>query len=111
MSEITEKLDNAVFSNNDIVSGDIDTDIVTFFRNGKALNSVNLTNINLDDDNFDYYDPKTINHIRLIALYNRFKQNKRYKRQKGKELMPAAWHRTRRWDWCMPENEKKRKKK
>ena len=31
MSEITEKIDNAVFPNDDIVFGDIDTDFVTLF--------------------------------------------------------------------------------
>lgn len=84
-SEITEKLDNAVFSNNDIVLGDIDTDFVTFFWNDIALNSVNLTNVNLDDDHFDNCDSKTINHITLMAPYNRFKQKKGCKKQIRKE--------------------------
>ena len=52
-SKMIEKLDNAVFSNDDIVFGDI----VTFFSSD---------NFNLDDDNFDDYDPKTINHVRRM---------------------------------------------
>ena len=24
------------------------------------------------------------------------------------EVMPIAWHRSRYWDWCIPEDEKKR---
>ena len=88
-SEITEKLDNAVFSNDDIVFGDIDTDFVTFFWNDIALNSINLTIINLDHDNFHDCDSKTINHIRLMASYNRFKQNKGCKKQISKEWMPT----------------------
>ena len=39
-SEMIEKFDNAVFSNDDIVFGDIESDIVTFFRNDKGLNSI-----------------------------------------------------------------------
>ena len=60
-----EKLDNAVFYSDDIVFGDIDSDIVTFFRNDIGLNSINLNDIDLNDDNFDDCDSKTINHIRL----------------------------------------------
>ena len=75
-SEITEKLDNAVFPNDDIVFGDIDTDFVTFFWNDIALNSINLTIINLDHDNFDDCDSKTINHIRLMTSYNIIDLNK-----------------------------------
>ena len=64
-----EKLDNAVFYNDDIVFVDIDdSDIVTFFRNGIGLNSINLNDIDLNDDNFDDCDPKTINHIRLKQI-------------------------------------------
>ena len=78
-SKIIEKLDNDVFSNDDIVFGDIDSDIFTFFSNDIDLNSVNLNNVNLVDDNFDNYDPKTINHVKLMAWYNRFKQCKAHK--------------------------------
>ena len=44
-----EKLDKAVFSNEDIVAfDDIDSDIVTFFSNDIGLNSIILNNIYLD---------------------------------------------------------------
>ena len=56
-----EKLNEAVFCNNDIVFADIDSDIV------------NINNINIDDDNFDNYDSENITHIRLIARCNRYK--------------------------------------
>ena len=29
------------------------------------------------------------------------------KKDISKELKPAAWHPTRWWDWCFPEDEKK----
>ena len=41
-SKIIEKLDHSVFSNDDIVFGDIDSDIVTFFSNDIGLNSISL---------------------------------------------------------------------
>lgn len=70
-SEMIEKLHNYVFSNDDIVLGDIDTKMVTLFDNDISLNSVFLNNINIVDDNFDDFDPKTINHIRFMACFNR----------------------------------------
>ena len=36
------KLDNAVFSNDDIIFGDTDSDTVTFFSHDIGLNSINL---------------------------------------------------------------------
>ena len=29
------------------------------------------------------------------------------KKDISKELMPVAWHPTRWWDWCLPEDKKK----
>ena len=42
---------------------DIDSDIVTFFSNDMGLNSTNLNNINLDDNNFGDCYPETITII------------------------------------------------
>ena len=81
-NNMIEKLDNAVFSNDDIIFGDIDSNIVTFFSNNIGLNSKNLHNVNLDDDNFDDCDPKTINQVRLMAWYNRYKQHKACKKSR-----------------------------
>ena len=61
-SNMIEKLYNVIFSNDDMVFWDIDSDIVTLFSNDISLNSINLINFNLDDD-----DPKTINHVRFMA--------------------------------------------
>ena len=60
-----ENLDNAVFSYDVIVFGDIPSDIVRFFSNDIGLNNINLNNINLDEVNFNDYDHKTINHVRF----------------------------------------------
>lgn len=73
-NKMIDKLDNAIFSIDDIVFGDIDFDIVTSFRSDKGLNSISHNNINLDHDNFDDYDPENINHVTLMVWYNRYKQ-------------------------------------
>ena len=65
-SNIIEKLDNSVFSNDEIVFGDLDSDFVTLFGNDRELSSITLDNINLDDDHFCDCDPETINHFRLM---------------------------------------------
>ena len=81
-SKMIEKLDNAAFYNDDIVFGNIDSDIVTFFSSDIDLNSLNLNNINFDDDNFDDYDLETINHVRLMAWYDRYNQHKVWKKKR-----------------------------
>ena len=80
-SKIIEKLDHSVFSNDDIVFGDIDSDIVTFFSNDIGLNSISLSNTNLVEEKFDDGDPETINHFRLMAWYNKHKQHKACKKR------------------------------
>ena len=62
-----------MFPNYDVIFGYIDYDIATFFSNDVDLSSINLYNVNLDDDNFDDCDPENINHIGLMAWYNRYK--------------------------------------
>ena len=48
-----ETLDSAVFSNEYIVFGDLDSDFVTLFSKDIGFNSIALDNIYLDDDDFD----------------------------------------------------------
>ena len=38
------------------------------------VNTIDLNNINLDEDLFED-DPETIVHVRLMALYNKYKQH------------------------------------
>ena len=59
--KMIEKLDNILFSNVDVVFGDVGNDT--------GLSSANLNIVNLDDDNFDDSNPKSINHVRLMAWY------------------------------------------
>ena len=104
-----EKLDNAIFSNDDIVVDNEDTDNVTFFNDEMGLNTIYLNNIILDDDNFDDYDHEPIIHVRSIAWCNNYKQRKACKKEISKELVHVVWHPTRWRDWYMSEDEKKKK--
>ena len=58
-SKIIEKFDSAVFSDDHIAFGDLDSAFVTFFSRDLGLNSIILDNINLDDNRFDYCDSET----------------------------------------------------
>ena len=42
----------------------------------------------------------------LIRWHNVYKKCKDKKAQIKKELIPIAWHPSRWWDWCVPNNEK-----
>ena len=75
-SKVIEKLDSATFSDDYIVFGYLDSGFVTFFINYIDLSSISLDNSNLDDDSFDYWDPETINHVKLMGWCNRFKHCK-----------------------------------
>ena len=59
-----EKFDSVVFSNDYIVFSDLNSDFVTFFI---GFNSITLDNVNLYDNDFNYCDPKTNNHVRLMS--------------------------------------------
>ena len=55
-----------MFSNDDIDLDDIDSDIVTFFGDDMRLVTRDLSNIKLDDHNFDE-DAENIIHVRPMA--------------------------------------------
>ena len=44
---------------------------------------------------------------KLIEWYEGYKKRKDQKAQIKKELMRIAWHPSRWWDWCVPEDQKK----
>ena len=48
---------------------------------------------------------------RLIKWYDGYKKRKAQKAQIEEELMPTAWHPSRWWDWCVPEDKKKETEK
>ena len=80
---------------------DTDSSILTFLSNDVGFNSINLSIVNIDDDNYNDCDLETINHVGLMACYNRYKQQKARKKKIDEELLPVAWHPTRVWDWLV----------
>ena len=70
----------------------------------------------IDMQRNEYYDDDNDKHS-WHDKYNFFEWCDDYKKQKvqkasiKEELMPIAWHPSRWWDWCIPEDEKKRQKK
>ena len=60
MSKMLEKLNEVIFSNNDTDLNFTDSNFVRFFGDNIHILSVDLSNISLDDVNFDKNDPKTI---------------------------------------------------
>ena len=57
-------------------------------------------------DNDDY-----CNDDEVIKWYEGYQKHKVQKAQIKKELMPVAWHQSRWWDWCVPQDEKKETEK
>ena len=104
-----KKLNDAIFSSDDIDLVIEDSGNVSFYSDEMGVLSVDLNNINLDDDNFIEDDPETIIHVKFMAWRNEYKQHNACEKDMSKELMPAVWPSTRWWDWCMPEDEKKEK--
>ena len=47
------------------------------------------------------------NNDRFIKWRNGYKKRKTQEASIKEELMPSAWHPSRWWDWCVPEDEKK----
>ena len=45
-----------------------------------------------------------------MAGCNKYKQRKTCKKEISNELIPLAWQPTGWWDWCMPQDEKKKKR-
>ena len=65
----------------------------------------------------DYYDGKdkfiefTDDEDNFIEWYDGYKKRKAQKASIKEELLPIAWHPSRYWDWCMPEDKKKETEK
>ena len=45
---------------------------------------------------------------KCFEWYNGYKKRKAQKVKIKKELMPITWYPSRCWDWCVPEDKKKR---
>ena len=53
-----------------------------------------------DDDDYDDDDDD------FFKWYDGYKKRKAQKASIKEDLMPIAWHPSRWWDWCVPEDEK-----
>ena len=60
-----------------------------------------------------YHDNYYVDDDRVIEWHNGESHQKRtaQKAQIKKELIPIAWHPSRWWDWCVPEDEERDKEK
>ena len=55
-------------------------------------------------DDSEYCDDDEDN---FFKWYNGYKKRKAQKASIKEELVPIAWHPSRWWDWCVPEDEKR----
>ena len=69
--------------------------------------SIDLDKINLDDADFYEDDLETIVHVSLLVWSNKFEKRNAFKKDISKKVIPVAWHPTRWWYWCFPEDKKK----
>ena len=88
-SKMIKKLYTALYADDGLLFFDDDSGDVTFCCNEMGIFSVNLNNINLDN-NFDEDDLDTIILIRIFAWHSKFKNWKALKKKISEELMPTA---------------------
>ena len=96
-------LDNLAFFNDDIDLDNIDSDIVTYFGDDMDINTTEFNNIKLDDDDNDD-DLQAMILVEFMAWCFEYKKRKAFKKELSEELMRVAWHTTKCWDWCVPED-------
>ena len=62
-------------------------------------------------DNIKTREDFDLNADEFVTWYNGYPQRKVQKAQVKAELMPIAWHPSRWWNWCIPEDDKKETEK
>ena len=102
--KMIKKLDTALQADEHILYFNEDSADVTFCCDEMGIISVNLNNINLDN-NFDEDYPDTIIFIGLLPWHIKFEKRKGLK---GEELMSIVWHPKRWLNFSMPEDDKNR---
>ena len=90
-SKMIKKLYTALYADYGLLFFDDESGNATFYCNEIDIFSVNLNNIDLDN-NFDGDDPDTIIPIVLLAWHSKFKKLKAFKKELNEELMPVVWH-------------------
>ena len=79
-SKMIKKLYTALYADDGLLFLDDYSDKVKFYCNGIGILSVNLNNINLDN-NSDEDDPDTIILIGILAVHSKFKKQKALKKR------------------------------
>ena len=64
-----KKVFTALYANDNVLYFNENSDNAVFSWNRMGILNIDLDNINLDDTNYEEYDPETIIHIRLLAWY------------------------------------------
>ena len=100
-----EKLDDALFANDDIIFTNEGSNTITLLVGEIDILSVGIDKINLVVV-FHEHDPEIIIPARLLPWRNKFKKRETIKEDISERLMPVAWHHAS-WDWCMSEDENK----
>ena len=78
-----EKVDEVIFSVDDIDLDDIDSDTTIFFKDGIGLVTIHLNNINYVSDSFDEDDPKLLLVLDLWLSVRNLNIAKRKKDRRG----------------------------
>ena len=81
VTRMIKRLDDALFSNDDLIFVNKDSNNLTFFSYEMGITSVDIIDIKHDDVSFDGDDPKITNHVRVMAWHNRFKQRKGFEKE------------------------------
>ena len=111
-SNMIEKFYTALYVDDGLLFFDEDSGNATFCCNEMGILRVNSNNINLDytnDEEDDPDDPDAIILARLLAWDSKFEKHRAVKWVLNEELMPLVWHAKRWWNFCMSEDEKKKK--
>ena len=99
-----EKVDEVIFSVDDIDLDDIDSDTTIFFKDGIGLVTIHLNNINHVSDSFDEEDPELLLVSDLWLSVRNLNIAKHVKKIE-EELMLIAWHSARGWDLYITKDE------
>ena len=99
-STMTKKLYTALYADKNILYYNEDSGDTVFSCNEMGILSIDINNINLDN-NFDEDDPDTIILIGILAWHIKFEKRKTLKKKISEELMLAVWHPKRWWSFSM----------
>ena len=80
----------ALYADENILYFDKDSGNVVFDCNGMDILNINLSNINLPNNNYYKDDPDTIIYVRLLTWNIKFEKRKALKKELNEELMPIV---------------------